>query len=180
MEQIEWADLLVLNKAERLTPDARARLRQRLHDLNPSAEIIETSFGQVAAAPRLLDERRFDPARTGRSAAWHVAFSANEERARRRGGCGRSEGHLLLFSRWNRSAPLRSAPQPRWRPGRPLSTSRRTTVNSASRPSSFSTPAAPCGNVLFSSCCARASLASSAQRVFIGQIASRSEWASSP
>lgn len=82
MEQIEWADLLVLNKAERLTPEALAHLRQRLHDLNPSAEVIETSFGQVAA-PRLLDERRFDPARTGRSAAWHVAFSANEER---RGG----------------------------------------------------------------------------------------------
>jgi G3E family GTPase len=88
MEQIEWADLLVLNKADRLTPDALAHLRQRLHELNPSAEIIETSFGEVAAA-RLLDEKRFDPARTGRSAAWHVAFSANESG---RGGGGTAVG----------------------------------------------------------------------------------------
>ena len=61
MEQIEWADLLVLNKADRLMPDALAHLRQRLHELKSlGPEIIETSFGEVAAA-RLLDEKRLRP-----------------------------------------------------------------------------------------------------------------------
>ena len=46
-DQVEFANVLVLNKVELLSSSERADLRRLLHYLNPGAKIIETSWSKV-------------------------------------------------------------------------------------------------------------------------------------
>jgi G3E family GTPase len=59
-EQVRYADLILLNKADRLDDTARQRVEISLRQINPSARIVTTRHGEVA--PGLLSE-------TGASAA---------------------------------------------------------------------------------------------------------------
>jgi G3E family GTPase len=59
-EQIRYADLIVLNKTDRIDDDARHRVEISLRRINPSAQIVTTRHGEIA--PGLLSE-------TGASAA---------------------------------------------------------------------------------------------------------------
>ena len=47
LDQIAYADLLILNKTDRVPPDTLAALESRLSDLNPLASIQLAEFGQV-------------------------------------------------------------------------------------------------------------------------------------
>jgi G3E family GTPase len=46
-EQVEFADVIVLNKASLAGPERLPQARQIIHALNPAARLIETDFGQV-------------------------------------------------------------------------------------------------------------------------------------
>jgi G3E family GTPase len=53
-EQVRYADLIVLNKTDRLDDAARQRVEISLRQINPSAQIVATQRGEVA--PGLLSE----------------------------------------------------------------------------------------------------------------------------
>ena len=53
-EQVRYADLIVLNKTDRIDEAARTRVEISLQKINPSARIVMTRHGEVA--PNLLSE----------------------------------------------------------------------------------------------------------------------------
>ncbi|GAA3945405.1 GTP-binding protein [Hymenobacter algoricola] len=61
VEQVEQANVLVLNKTDQVSPEALRPLRALLHHLNPGARLVEASFGRVDPA-ELLDTGLFGPA----------------------------------------------------------------------------------------------------------------------
>ena len=59
VEQIEFADVVILNKAGTATPEQRDAARIIIAGLNPDAKLIETDFGRVELAD-VLGTGRFD------------------------------------------------------------------------------------------------------------------------
>ncbi len=76
MEQIECADLLVINKMDTLEPESLQRLRAYLRGLNENAEVLETRFGEIDAET-LLQIHRFNEETTLAGAAWRNALLNN-------------------------------------------------------------------------------------------------------
>ncbi|MGD9739546.1 MAG: GTP-binding protein [Bauldia sp.] len=58
VEQIEFADVIVVNKASDVTVDERARVRGVIASLNSDARVLEADFGRVPLA-EVLDTGRF-------------------------------------------------------------------------------------------------------------------------
>jgi G3E family GTPase len=69
VDQVEFADVLVLNKADLIEPDELERLEALLHQLNPEAQIVRSSFGQVPLAA-ILNTGRFDFERAAQAPGW--------------------------------------------------------------------------------------------------------------
>ena len=69
VEQIECADVILLNKFDLLDPAQRSEVEGLVHGLNGRAEILATEQSQVPAE-FLLDRPRFDPAATIGAATW--------------------------------------------------------------------------------------------------------------
>jgi len=59
VDQIEFADVVVLNKISTATPQQRDAARRIIRALNPEADVIETDFANVPFE-RVLDTGRFD------------------------------------------------------------------------------------------------------------------------
>lgn len=59
VEQIEFADVIVLNKVDDSTPAQREAARKIIRALNPEADLIEANYGRVPF-DRILDTGRFD------------------------------------------------------------------------------------------------------------------------
>lgn len=79
VEQVECADVVIVNKCDLVTDSELAQLEARLFALNPRAERMCTEQGQVASE-RLLDRPRFDPLATLGAARWiRVMQRADEE-----------------------------------------------------------------------------------------------------
>ena len=57
LEQIAWADLILLNKIERCAEQVRSELELHLRDLNPLADLIQTDYAQVELS-KIFDLRR--------------------------------------------------------------------------------------------------------------------------
>ena len=58
VNQIEFANVIVINKVDLLTDDQRGRLRGMIGRLNPQARLLETSFGQIELT-EILNTGRF-------------------------------------------------------------------------------------------------------------------------
>lgn len=69
IEQIEFSNIILLNKAAEVTPDELARIKAIIRGLQPTAQIIETSYCDVDF-DKLLHTNLFDFDRTATSAAW--------------------------------------------------------------------------------------------------------------
>jgi G3E family GTPase len=69
VDQVEFADVLVLNKADLAEPEDLERLEALLRRLNPDAHILRSSFGQVPLEA-ILNTGRFDFARAAESPGW--------------------------------------------------------------------------------------------------------------
>ena len=69
VEQIEFCDVLVLNKVDLVTPAERDRLVEVLHALNPRARVQLAAFGRVALAS-VLDTGLFDFEEAARAPGW--------------------------------------------------------------------------------------------------------------
>jgi G3E family GTPase len=69
VDQIEFADVLVLNKIDLIERDFVLELKAVLHKLNPDAKIIESAFSQVQLF-EILDTNLFDFEKASRGAGW--------------------------------------------------------------------------------------------------------------
>ena len=69
IDQVEFADVIVVNKCDRVDARERLRLVAQLRRLNPEADIVEASHGEVPLA-RVLDTGRFDFARAANAPGW--------------------------------------------------------------------------------------------------------------
>ena len=70
VEQIEFADVVVLNKIKDATPSQRVAAMKIIRALNPDADVIEADFAQVPF-DRVLDTGRFDFERAQQHPLWH-------------------------------------------------------------------------------------------------------------
>ncbi|MGK4584834.1 GTP-binding protein [Kitasatospora sp. HPMI-4] len=69
MDQVEFADVIVLNKTDLITTGLADRLAAALSRLNPAARILRSSFGRVPPA-EVLGTGRFDVARAQEAPGW--------------------------------------------------------------------------------------------------------------
>ena len=69
IEQIEFCNLILLNKAAEVTPDELAHIKSIIRAIQPKAEIIETNYCDVDL-DKLLNTQLFDFDRTATSATW--------------------------------------------------------------------------------------------------------------
>jgi len=73
-DQVEFADTLVVNKADLVTPEELGRLKALLATFNPKAEILVAAHGQVPL-DRILGTGRFDMERAQEAAGWQQALA---------------------------------------------------------------------------------------------------------
>jgi G3E family GTPase len=70
VEQIEFSDVVVINKVSEATETTRAEIRKVIAALNPDARQIETDFGEVPLEA-ILNTGLFDEARAATHPLWH-------------------------------------------------------------------------------------------------------------
>jgi G3E family GTPase len=70
VEQIEFADVVILNKIDAASPEQCDAARKIIRTLNPSADIIESSFSRVPL-DRVLDTGRFDFEKAQQNPIWY-------------------------------------------------------------------------------------------------------------
>jgi G3E family GTPase len=78
VDQIEFCDVIVLNKSDLVAPGELDRLRAILHSLNPGADIVDAGFGKVPLE-RVLDTGRFDFQRAEASPGWLRTLRGEEQ-----------------------------------------------------------------------------------------------------
>ena len=69
IEQIEFSNIVLLNKASEVSEDELARIKSIIRAIQPTAEIIETNYCDVDFE-KILNTHLFDFDRTATSAAW--------------------------------------------------------------------------------------------------------------
>jgi G3E family GTPase len=70
VEQIEFADVVVINKVSDVSVERRFEVRRVVKALNHEAQIIETDFGDLPLAS-VLDTGLFNEAKASRHPLWH-------------------------------------------------------------------------------------------------------------
>jgi G3E family GTPase len=68
-EQLEFADVIVLNKIDRVGPEEKRTALSLIRALNPVAHIVESEFGKVPLS-EVLDTRRFSFERAEAISGW--------------------------------------------------------------------------------------------------------------
>ena len=69
IEQIEFSNIILLNKASEVSAEELARIKSIIRAIQPTAEIIETNYCDVDF-DKILNTRLFDFDRTATSATW--------------------------------------------------------------------------------------------------------------
>lgn len=77
IDQVEFANVLVINKTDLVSPGELATLEAILVKLNPDARILRAEQGRVPL-PALLDTRRFDFERASQAAGWMQTLRGEE------------------------------------------------------------------------------------------------------
>ncbi len=70
VEQIEFADVVVINKADDVSPGALAEVHRIIAALNPDARVIEAGFGRMPLAA-IMNTSLFSEAKAARHPLWH-------------------------------------------------------------------------------------------------------------
>jgi G3E family GTPase len=70
VSQMEFADVILLNKIDAATPQQLAAARKVIRSLNPDADLIETSMSRVTL-DRVLDTRLFDHQKAQQHPLWY-------------------------------------------------------------------------------------------------------------
>ena len=90
IEQIEFCNLILLNKAAELTPEELGRLKGIVRSINPGAKVLECNYGDVDL-DELIYTGLFNFDRVATSAAWIAAIEGEEEED------GEAEGEALEY-----------------------------------------------------------------------------------
>lgn len=69
LDQVEFADVLVLNKTDDMSEAALGELEAILRRINPSANIVRSQFGKIAVS-EILDTGKFDFERASQNPGW--------------------------------------------------------------------------------------------------------------
>ncbi|WP_051870810.1 GTP-binding protein [Geobacillus vulcani] len=69
IEQIEFANVIIVNKIDLVSPEEAQKLQTVLHKLNPEAVILPATFGQVPL-DSILNTHLFDFEKASQSAGW--------------------------------------------------------------------------------------------------------------
>lgn len=69
IQQIEFCNLILLNKASEVSPEELARIHQILHTLQPAVEIMECDYARIEL-DKLLNTQLFHFERVATSAGW--------------------------------------------------------------------------------------------------------------
>ncbi|KAB8126637.1 GTP-binding protein [Gracilibacillus oryzae] len=78
IDQIEFCDVLLLNKCDMVTEEQLDALNRVIQTLQPEAKIIRTTFGEVDLA-EILNTHRFNFAKASQSAGWLKELMAGPE-----------------------------------------------------------------------------------------------------
>ncbi|MFC6716246.1 CobW family GTP-binding protein [Natrialbaceae archaeon GCM10025810] len=78
LEQVEFCDLLVVNKCDLVDEDERDRVGALLETLQPRAETVTTEYGRLDPDV-VLENERFDLETAAASAGWKRALEADED-----------------------------------------------------------------------------------------------------
>ena len=93
VEQIEFCNIILLNKASEVSPDELGRIKAIIRALQPRAEIIECNFCDIELS-RILDTGLFDFDKVATSAAWIDGIeSPSGEGLDEENGEGHGKGH---------------------------------------------------------------------------------------
>lgn len=76
IQQIEFCNIILLNKASEVSVEERERIKQIIRALQPKAEIIECDYGEVDLA-RIIHTHMFDFNKVATSAAWIDAIEGD-------------------------------------------------------------------------------------------------------
>lgn len=76
-DQIEFANVIILNKIDLVTSEHLGILKAAIHKLNPSAKIIESSFSQIAPK-EILNTGAFNFEEAEQSAGWIEELNKDE------------------------------------------------------------------------------------------------------
>lgn len=77
IEQIEYCTTIVLNKIDEVTPEEKADVLAVIRALQPEAEIIETTFGNVETG-KILSTNKFDYEEILESPGWMKAMAGHD------------------------------------------------------------------------------------------------------
>lgn len=94
IQQIEFCNIVLLNKASEVSPDVRARISRIISSIQPSVRIVECDYGDIDFSV-ILNTRMFDFNTVSSSAGWVRGIESvptGEEEAEARGH-GHHHGH---------------------------------------------------------------------------------------
>lgn len=91
-DQIEFANIIILNKTDLITKKHRGELKGIIQKLNPTAKIIESSFSKVAPK-EILNTGLFDFVEAEQSAGWIEELNKSKQSLK-----PRSMEYLLLYT----------------------------------------------------------------------------------
>jgi len=74
VEQIEFANVIILNKCDLVTATGLGRLESIVHALNPDAKIFHSSFGSIELK-EIIDTKIFDFEKASQAAGWMKELS---------------------------------------------------------------------------------------------------------
>ena len=94
IQQIEFCDMILLNKASEVRPDELGRIKAIIKALQPKAEIIECDYADVEME-KLLHTGKFDFDRAATSAGWisGIESTPTEEAEAEARPAGHHHGH---------------------------------------------------------------------------------------
>ena len=78
VEQVEFSNLVLLNKRDLLSEDEIETVEELVTTLRPDAVVMRSEFGQVAP-DELLGRGLYDPATAAEAAGWKQALQADDE-----------------------------------------------------------------------------------------------------
>ena len=78
IQQIEFCNIILLNKADEVSADELGRIRSIIREIQPKAEIIDCNYGDVEL-DKIINTQMFDFDEVATSAAWIQEVERHEE-----------------------------------------------------------------------------------------------------
>lgn len=97
IEQVEFADVILLSKVDLISQHDRNELMAILHGLNPNAQVLPMVMGEVALA-RILDTGLFDFEQAARAPGWLQVMRGEH--------VAESEAYGIVAGTWQAQRPL--------------------------------------------------------------------------